>query len=296
VKTILLCALNGNNTKYIIPEWDKILEEFKNIHELIVALPEYKKVVTEVEDIERTNVNAKIVNRILCTIEKDCLQSLYKTLDKKGLLNVVIDHCNYKVCSLIFNGLQIPLNTETENYCTPENFETLSCIIENETGFSLEIAEKPFDDNLDISLEEENEDVIIDGDGDAAEHIVAKYGEYMMNYNHVRYVKNGNIWTFDEKILKTILFGWIFKTTLKKWAGLRYVFYNRDKSSMNKCVDVLHENWCNFIPNNPTFVSNMLINVKENLPLLRQKKLMKYEDVSVQFNQIIDRDYSYSTL
>ena len=301
VKTILLCALNGNNTKYIIPEWDKILVEFKKIHKSIVALPVYETVVKEVEDIERTNVNAKIVNRILCTIENECLESLYKTLDKKGLLNVVIDDCNYKVCSLIFDGLQIPLNAETENYCTPENFKTLSSIIENETGFSLEIAKKPFDDKLDISLdiedEEDNEDVIIDNDGDAAQHIVANFREYVINCNNVRYIKNGNIWTCDEKILKAILFGWIFKTTLKRWAGLRYVFYNRDKSSINKCVDVLYENWYNFIPNNPTFVSNMLINAKEYLPFLncvysmRQKELMRYEDVSVQFNQVIDRDF-----
>ena len=301
VKAILLCALNGNKTKYIIPAWDKILEEFKNIHKSIVALPVYETIVKEVEDIERTNIHAKIVNRILCTIENECLESLYKTLDKKGLLNVVIDDCNYKVCSLIFDGLQIPLNTETENYCTPENFKTLSSIIENETGFSLEIAQKPFHDKLDIPLdiedEEDDADVIIDNDGDAAEHIVAKFGDNMINCNNVRYVKNGNIWTCDEKILKAILFGWIFKTSLKRWAGLRYVFYNRDKSSINKCVDVLHENWCNFVPNNPTFVSNMLIHAKEYLPFLngvysmRQKKLLRYEDVSVQFNQVIDRDF-----
>jgi len=58
VKTNLLCAMNGNNTKYIIPEWDKILEEFKLIHKSIFALPIYETVVKEVEDIERTNVHA----------------------------------------------------------------------------------------------------------------------------------------------------------------------------------------------------------------------------------------------
>ena len=31
VKTIFLCSLNGNCTRYNIPEWDKILEEFKTI-------------------------------------------------------------------------------------------------------------------------------------------------------------------------------------------------------------------------------------------------------------------------
>ena len=194
IKTILLSALNGNNTKYIIPEWDKILEEFKQIHKSITLLPIYSTILKEVEDVERTNINAKVVNRILCVIENDCLQSLYKTLDKKGLLNVVIDDCNYKVCSLIFDGLQIPLNNESANYCTPENFKILSSIIENETGFNLEIVKKPFDDKLDLSLdiedEEDNDDVFILDDGDAVEHIVAKFGECMINCNNVRYVKN----------------------------------------------------------------------------------------------------------
>jgi len=301
VKTILLSALNGNNTKYIIPEWSNILEEFKNIHKSIIALPVYEIILKEVEDIERTNINAKVVNRILCNIENECLQSLYKAFDKKGLLNVVIDDCNYKVCSLIFDGLQIPLNSETENYCIPENFKILSSIIENETGFYLDIVKKHFDDKLELLADddddEESEDVFILNDGDAAEYIVAKYADRMINCNEIRYVKNGNIWTCNQKVVKAIVYGWIFKTTLKINKGKNIIFYNRDKISINKCKDIIIENWFNFNVNNPTFVSNMLINSKEYLPFsngvynMREKKLMKYEDVCVQFNQMIDRDF-----
>jgi len=95
---------------------------------------------------------------------------------------------------LIFDGLQIPLNSETEKYSTPENFKILSSIIENETGFNLEIVKKPFDDRLDLSLEieeeEDNDDVFILDDGDAAERIISKFAECMINCNNVRYVKN----------------------------------------------------------------------------------------------------------
>ena len=127
----------------------------------------------------------------------------------------------------------------------------------------------------------------------------------MINCNNVRYVKNGNIWTCDDKLLKSIVYGWIYKTSLKMNKGKNVVFYNRDKTSINKCVDVILECWSNFIPNNPTFVSNMLINSKEYLPFsngvysMRQKKLLRYEDVSVQFNQMIDRvfpEYNEETL
>ena len=61
--------------------------------------------------------------------------------------------------------------------------------------------------SLNIEDEEDNEDIIIDNDGDAAEHIVAKFGENMINCNNVRYIKNRNIWTCDEKILKATLLG-----------------------------------------------------------------------------------------
>ena len=301
VKTIFLCTLNGNCTRYNIPEWDKILEEFKTIHKSIVLLPEYKTILKEVEDIERNNINAKVVNRLLCEIENDCLQSLYKSLDKKGLLNIVIDDCNYKVGSLIFDGLQIPLNKDTDTYCTTENFKILSSIIENDTGFYLDIVKKPFDCKLDIPLEveddDEDEDVFIDNDGDASEYIVSKFSDSMVNCNNVRYVKNGFIWTSEDKVVKSIVYGWIFKTTMKQYKGDKLIFYNRDKTCINKCIDVIHENWFNFVPNNPTFISNMLINSKEYLPFsngvysMREKKLLKYDDLSIQFTQIIDRNY-----
>ena len=82
----------------------------------------YSMLLKEVEDVECSNINAKVVNRILCKIENSCLESLYKNLDKRGLLNLVIDDCNYKCCALIFDGLQIPLNDTTKTFCTPENF------------------------------------------------------------------------------------------------------------------------------------------------------------------------------
>jgi hypothetical protein len=302
VKQIFLCALNGNTTKYVIPNWDNILQEFKIIHKSISSLAEYKTILKEVEDKERTNIYAKVVNRVLCMIENDCLTSLYKALDNKGFLQVEIDDNYYKVCDLIFDGLQIPLNDKTTAFCTEENFKILSSIIENDTGFHLDIAKKPFDTKLPIPEnyedEEDNEDIFIENDGDAAEHIVSKFNNYMINCNNVRYIKYGNIWVCDDKIIKSTIYGWIFKTSMKRYTvPPKFVFYNRDKTCINKCIDVIYENWFHFVPNNPTFISNMLINSKEYLPFMngvysmRHKKLMNYEDVSVQFTQIIDRDF-----
>ena len=302
VKTLYLCALNGNNTKYNIPEWNNVLQEFKNIHKAISKLPQYNQIAAEVELAERSNIKAKIVNRILCTIENECLQSFYKALDKKGAFNLNINDSNYKVCALIFDGIQIPLTESNENLCSPDSLNIFSRIIENDTGYLLEIVRKPFNDKLNIpeiiDEDDDTDDFFVENDGDAAEHIIAKYNNLMLNCNGIRYVKNNNIWNCDEKYIKSIIYGWIFNTTMKRYTNPpKFIFYNRDKSCINKCIDIIWENWFSFIPNNPTFINNMLLKSKQYLPFLNgvysisEKKLISYEECEVQFTQQITRDF-----
>ena len=303
VKTIYLSALNGNNTKYNIPEWSNVLQEFKSIHKAVSKLPQYTQIAFEVETAERNNIKAKIVNRVLCTIENECLQSFYKALDNKGAFNLNIDDCNYKVCSLIFDGLQIPLTETNEKLCSPDSLNIFSRIIENDTGYLLEIVRKPFNDKLDIPEiiedEEDTDDFFVENDGDAAEHIIAKYNNLMLNSNGIRYVKNNNnIWICDDKNVKSIIYGWIFNTTMKRYTiPPKFMFYNRDKSCINKCIDIIWENWFSFIPNNPTFINDMLLKSKEYLPFLngvycmRQRKLISYDECEVQFTEQITRDF-----
>jgi len=302
VKTLYLCALNGNNTKYNIPEWNNVLQEFKNIHKAISKLPQYNQIAAEVELAERSNIKAKIVNRILCTIENECLQSFYKALDKKGAFNLNINDSNYKVCALIFDGIQIPLTESNENLCSPDSLNIFSRIIENDTGYLLEIVRKPFNDKLNIpeiiDEDDDTDDFFVENDGDAAEHIIAKYNNLMLNCNGIRYVKNNNIWNCDEKYIKSIVYGWIFNTTMKRYTNPpKFIFYNRDKSCINKCIDIIWENWFSFIPNNPTFINNMLLKSKQYLPFLNgvysisEKKLISYEECEVQFTQQITRDF-----
>ena len=83
----------------------------------------------------------------------------------------------------------------------PKNFKILSSIIENETGFNLEIVKTPFDDKLDLSVEiedeEDNDDVFILDDEDAAEHIVCSYSTQRRrkNVSYILYLScvNGKI-------------------------------------------------------------------------------------------------------
>ena len=83
----------------------------------------------------------------------------------------------------------------------PKNFKILSSILENETGFNLEIVKTPFDDKLDLSVEvedeEDNDDVFILDDEDAAKHIVCSYftKQRRKNVSYILYLScvNGKI-------------------------------------------------------------------------------------------------------
>ena len=300
VKTIFLAALNGNLTKYNITKWDALLEEFNNIHKSISSIPEYSSLLQEVETLNTKNIYAKTVNRILCNIENKCLETLYTNLDKRGLLNVVIDEMNYKCCALIFDGLQIPLNDITKSFITEQNLTLMSSIIFNETSFHLSLSVKEFDeclnipDNYEDDVEQE-EDNFVENDVDAAEIIIGKYGDLMINCNNIKYIKNGNIWSCNEVLVKSTIYNWIIKTTLKKSCGDKYIYYNRDKVFINKCIDVVLE--IGFSENHSRFITDNLLKSKEYLPFLngvysfQEKKLLSYNDVPVQFMSQIDRNF-----
>lgn len=299
VKTIFLSALNGNKTKYNITNWDVLLEEFNTIHKGISTLPEYSLIHEEVVSVNTKNIYAKSVNRILCQIENKCLETLYTNLNKRGLFNVVIDDVNYVCCALIFDGLQIPLNEMTKAFITEQNLTLMSSIIFNDTSFNLSITIKEFNEFLTLPDDYKNdieneEDNFIENDVDAAQIIINKYGDFMTNCKNIRYIKNGDIWSSNTACIKSTLYNWIIKTSIKKVVGDKYVYYNRDKISINKCIDILLE--IGFI-NNSEFITENLLKSKEYLPFIngvysfRENKLLSYGDVPIQFFSQIDRNF-----
>ena len=80
-KNIYLCALNGNKTFYDIENWRSIMFEFERIHTEISNKPEFTELFNEVKAIHKENMEAKMVNRILCYIENECLKVLFNILD-----------------------------------------------------------------------------------------------------------------------------------------------------------------------------------------------------------------------
>ena len=298
-KQYFLAMLNGNKTPYDTEHWMDMIMEFEYIHKAISAIPKYKEIYTEVEKNNFDNIFAKTTNRVLCDIENKCLVELYTILKNKNMLYVDIDGEPHLICSLIFDGLQIPDNETNRNKTTPEWLKKYSVIIRNKTGFYLDITIKPFDDILNIPENYEDdliddEDIIVSNDGDAYNAIISKYGDKMIICNGVKYIKKGNIWIDDTKAITDIIYDWIFNTPMKRQTGDKFIYYNREKTSISKCCELVEK--MGFKVDNEFIDRNLLASVKY-LPFKNgvysfvDKKLFKYDEVSVQFTNLINRDF-----
>ena len=144
----------------------------------------------------------------------------------------------------------------------------------------------------------EDDIILIENDLDAAEHIINLYKDFMINCDNVKYVKMGNIWSCDDKLVKSCIYNWILNTPMKKESkDGSYIYYNREKTFINRCLDIIYENWLNFIKNTPNFIKHNLIKSKTYIPFLngiysmKEKKLLNYDDIDIQFTQVIDRNF-----
>lgn len=304
-KQVFLSALNGNKMCYNIPDWENILKEFKTIHKTVAELPVYKIVYEEVSACERDNVFAKTVNRVLCDIECECLTSLYKCLDKRNAFQVSIDGTYFKVCPLIFDGLQLPSNKENEAYCNEDNFKNLSFNIESDTGYKLVIVRKPFDNKLPLPEtyeEESGEEFVIENDADAGEHIFNKYRKYMKTCDNEIYVKFNDVWTRQKNIVKSALAGWINETPILYEVGDKRKFYNRDENKKKKCISWMLDIWTTYIPDEPKFIEDVntksvgYIPFKNFIYCVKTKKTFKYDECDIQFTAKISRNFPVRNL
>lgn len=298
-KQNFLAMLNGNKTPYDTDNWTDMIMEFEKIHLTISSLPENKAIYDEVCKHNFDNLFGKTTNRVLCEIENKCLVAFFNILKGKNMLYVEIDGNAYTICALIFDGLQIPDNDINRSKTTPDWLKKYSTIIENQTGYYLDIAIKPFDEGITIPENFEDgmsdeEEITIINDGDACDAILSKYGHLMLTCNNVKYIKVGNIWTNDVKTINKTIYKWIYDLPMKKEQKQSALCYNRDKTCINKCIDLV-ENLG--FKNRDDFIDKNQVSAKTYLPFengvysFKEKKLLKYDEVDIQFTICIKRDF-----
>lgn len=296
-KQIYLCALNGNKTFYDVNNWNSILLEFERIHQEIANKQIFFIFLEEVKSEHKENINAKLVNRLLCYIENECLKVLYNILDFNKCFDYYINDKIYKVCPLIFDGLQVLDNKENRQLLNNDFFKTTSNTILKRTGFYLDIAIKEFDECLILpdNFEELNKnDNVISDDIEARDFVVKVYGYKYVSCNNIKYVKDGYIWTCVKEDIDRIITNDIIACNLQIKSGDRISRYSGFRSSINNCKNLILSTGFN-IDND--FISSNLKKSIYYLPFrdcvysFKDNKTFNYNDLNICFTQFINRDF-----
>jgi hypothetical protein len=298
-KHIYLCALNGNKTHYDIQNWRSILLEFERIHTEISNKPEFEELFKEVKTLHKENVEAKMVNRILCYIENECLKVLFNILDSYKCFDYCKGDKIYKVCPLIFDGLQALDNKENRDLLTEDFLKTISKTIHKKTGFNLDIVIKEFDECLTLpeNFEELNKnDNVITDDVEARDFVIKVYGDKYVSCNNIKYVKDGNIWTSQKEDIERIITNNIISCNLQLKSGDKITRYSGFKSSINNCKSLILSTGFridnDFITNNLN-KSIYYLPFKDCVYCFKDKKTYNYDDLDICFTQFINRDFPH---
>lgn len=300
-KFIFLKALNGNKTNYEIENWGYILYELNEIHTTIANMDEFKELKEEVMAESKENVNARVVNRILCSIENDCLECLFQTLDKNKCFDYYSTDFDkvLKVGALIFDGLQVLDNKENRELLTGDFLISLSHTIKVQTGYSLELVIKDFDECLKLpsdfkSLLKDEGDNIIKNDIEACAYVVNKFGYKYIKCNNLRYVKFGDIWTCNQDVVEGVIIQDIIKADLYIESGEKIKSYSGFKCHINSCYKLVY--MTGFTIDNDFIRTNMNKN-KYYLPFkdcvysFKDNTTYDYNELDIQFTQQINKNF-----
>jgi hypothetical protein len=154
IKNVFLTFINGGNKEGLtsISSFMKSFkDEMRNISKIIVQLnPQIFKQVKRSWGEDYSNLEGKVINRILCDIENTLLLTAVDYLTNKG----------YNIDCLIFDGFLIRID---ENKTISSSlFDEVSKYVDENTGYNLKLVHKDFDNiiNLnDFELEKKVDDL-----------------------------------------------------------------------------------------------------------------------------------------
>lgn len=308
IKKMFICALNGSKKYFIdIPFWVDIVHEFKYISDKFASLECNKSLLDECKAYKDININARVLNRILCNIENECLECLVVKCDNDNLLSYTDTKTGetLNIACLIFDGGQIPDTAENREIITKNDGEYLkdcSKSILEITGYDLAIIIKPFDEALTLpdgydEIIEEAEYIISAGDDTtASKYIIEQYGHLYKKCNGINYICDSNIWGSGDEVIKNTIFKQIQESNILilKTDGSTCI-YSHSYGNIEKCYKLVLVN--GFIED-PNFINNSYKNTINYLPFLDgiysfvDKKLYTYNELpNIHFTQKIYRKF-----
>jgi hypothetical protein len=202
-KQRVLKALNGGSVNDVnVPWWKDIRKEFANIAMTVALQPHYNDYLQECKDDKRLdyNLNARVMNAVLCNEENKCLEELFACLKEEGL---VMDQC-----SLIFDGLMILDNpTNRQKISLVDFFGNISDRIHKVTGHQLVMKVKEFDESYELPEDyaDSLSDVFVIDQGDdlqAADEFVRRHKDRLVSCHGRTFWEEEGVYTEDAKMVK----------------------------------------------------------------------------------------------
>jgi hypothetical protein len=202
-KKLVLVAMNGGrvNGQAHTQHWEELCSEFAVIACAIANHADFQKFKLHAEKQYaprgHPNMNAKIMSSVLCDLENQCLECVFKSLQEDGcILN--------GQCLLMFDGLMVADTPEIRAKVTDPNFlGTISSKLEELRGSRLEIKVKDFDKALELpdnygEVVATQQDVVVIEQGHDTRAVDAFYQRHKDDFITSR----GHFFWYDDGIYK----------------------------------------------------------------------------------------------
>lgn len=234
-KKYVLKTLNGSNININVSWWNNLKKEFENIATVIASQKEFKKIKKSCTDVKHDNLNARVMNHVLCIYENMMLQQLYQFFVENGIITG-------NMCCLIFDGLQVLKTPHNVIKLTPDFLKDASEYIYKNTGLYLELDIKPFDEFINVPDDYIFNDTFFIENGDdvsAAEYILNIHSDKLKKCNGDVYIYNDGVWSNNEKIVDDVLTYLISKEDIRKIIISGSAPYSRCAQSIKNCKKMI---------------------------------------------------------
>lgn len=227
-KISILKVMNGKSLD--IPEidwWDDVKKEFQNIAKSIAELPIYSKILKKKQKTEKYNIYAKVMNKILCDFENECLEISIDIFKQHKIV----------YSTLQFDGLSLELNDKLNNDLLRE----IQSKIKSKKNIDLICVYKELDEFLhlpDDYINTEDTNIIVRNDAEACFQFIKHNKNILKKCQGVNYIYEDGLWKTD-KFFNDGVFNRLKEMNLQKPTRFGLEDYSKNYTTMEKCFKLI---------------------------------------------------------
>jgi hypothetical protein len=195
-KQLVLSVLFGKDVSRLEdrPEWlDKFAQEMATVRDWVVRRnPEDVQLVASEKQGDLYNMSASVLSLVLCKIENECLMTLCRFLQSKGMTIGVY----------MFDGCLV----EKHGALTDLLLEEASDVIFGQTGVRLDVVSKPMTERLELpDLVHMPPPRFVASDDDASDFFLQDMRDCVAMCQGRFFAKVDDIWTEDDRVCEAFL-------------------------------------------------------------------------------------------